>query len=83
MRTSDGAVYIPEVSPPVRPIMGFTPRRTWRQHAMSNRSQIQALDRYVNMLSAELRSASTHLTAADRQRVLTLIGDTTIGDGTW
>ncbi|KIU14598.1 MULTISPECIES: hypothetical protein [Mycolicibacterium] len=83
MRTSDGAVYIPEATPPVLPIMGFTPRHTWRQHAMANRSQIQALDRYVNALSTELRSASTHLPAADRQRVLTLIGDTTTGDGTW
>ncbi|MFL0286877.1 hypothetical protein ACJH6J_23920 [Mycobacterium sp. SMC-18] len=73
MRTSDGAVYIPEATPPVRPIMGFIPRESWRKHAMSNRSQIQALDRYVNALSTELRSASTHLPAADRRRVLTLI----------
>ena len=83
MRTPDGAVYVPDITPPVRPILGFIPRHFWQCHGMANRSQIQALSRYVEALSTELRSVATHLADDDQRRVLTLIGDATIGDGTW
>ena len=83
MRTRDGAVWIPDDAPPVRPILGLVPRHAWQDHAMSSRSQVRALARYIEALSTELRRASTHLATDDRRRVLTLIGDAIIGDGTW
>lgn len=83
MRTPDGAVWIPDATPPVRPILGFVPRHAWQAHAMSSRSQVRTLAGYVEALSTELRRISPHLVADDRRRVLTLIGDAIVGDGTW
>lgn len=83
MRTRDGAVWIPEATPPVRPILGFVPRHAWQAHAMSSRSQVPSLAGYVEALCTELRRISSHLAAEERRRVLTLIGDGIVGDGTW